>query len=111
MTQAKAVSKFVRISPRKARYAADLVRNLPVTHATAQLKFSDLKGSKLLLKVLDSAVANAKEQHDVAAEQLTVVEVRVDEGPRMKRVRSRNRGGRHMILKRMSHLTVVVAKQ
>lgn len=111
MTQAKAVSKYIRISPRKARYAADLVRNLPVTDATMQLKFSNLKGSKLILKALDSAVANAKEQHDIAADQLIVAEVRVDEGPRLKRVRSRNRGGRHMIQKRTSHLTVIVAKQ
>ena len=65
MNNAKAISKYVRISPRKARLAAGLIRGLPVQQANAQLMFSNLKGGRLLMKTLDSAVANAETQLDV----------------------------------------------
>ena len=108
--KAKAISKFIRISPRKARLAAGLIRGLPVGQAATQLSFSNLKGGRLLLKTLDSAVANA-EQADARRENLKVTEVRVDEGPRLKRAKPKNRGGRHAILKRTSHFTVVVSTE
>ena len=108
---AKAITKYVRISPRKARLAAALIRGLSVQQATAQLMFSNLKGGRLLQKTLDSAVANAETQLDVKRESLKVTEVRVDEGPRLKRAKPKNRGGRHAILKRTSHLTVVVSAE
>ena len=108
MAKAKAKTKYVRISPRKARLAAALIRGLSVPEATAQLQFCRMKGGRLLKKTLDSAVANAETQFDARREQLRVCEVRVDEGPRMKRIKPRNRGGRHAILKRMSHFSVVV---
>lgn len=111
MDQAQAVTKFVRISPRKARLAANLIRGLFVDAAEHQLNFCNLKAGRLLKKTLLSAVANAETQLDSKRESLKVVEVRVDEGPRHKRARSRNRGGRHPILKRTSHFTVIVSPE
>lgn len=109
MNNAKAVSKYVRISPRKARLAAGLIRGLSVPEASMQLMFSNLKAGRLLKKTLDSAVANAETQLDMRRENLKVVEVRVDEGPTLKRAKPKNRGGRHPIMKRTSHFTVVVS--
>lgn len=111
MTTAFAITKFVRISPRKARLAAGLIRGLPVPQATSQLLFSSLKGGRLLKKTLDSAVANAETQLDTRRDNLFVKEVRVDQGPVFKRAKPKNRGGRHPILKRTSHFTVVVSTE
>jgi len=108
MSEARAITKYVRISPRKARLAADLIRGLSVSDATAQLLFGNMKASRLLKKTLDSAVANAETQLDARRENLKVVEVRIDEGPTFKRAKPKNRGGRHPIMKRTSHFTVVV---
>lgn len=109
MNKAFAITKFVRISPRKARLAAGLIRGLRVPQATSQLLFSSLKGGRLLKKTLDSAVANAETQLDARREDLIVSEVRVDQGPVFKRAKPKNRGGRHPIMKRTSHFTVVVS--
>jgi large subunit ribosomal protein L22 len=109
MNKAKAISKYVRISPRKARLAAGLIRGLDVSEASAQLRFSNLKGGRLIKKTLDSAVANAESQLNMRREDLKVVEVRVDAGPTLKRAKPKNRGGRHPIMKRTSHFTVVVS--
>lgn len=111
MTSAKAITRFVRISPRKARLAAGIIRGLSVMEATNQLMFSQLRGGRLLKKTLDSAVANAETQHDVRREDLKVTEVRVDAGPTIKRSKPKNRGGQHPIMKRTSHFTVVVSKE
>lgn len=109
--EAKAVTKYIRISPRKARLAAGLIRGLSVANAATQLSFCGLKGGRLLVKTLDSAVANAESQLDAKPENLKVKEVRVDEGPRLKRAKPKNRGGRHAILKRTSHFTVIVSTE
>ena len=109
MERYTAVTKFVRISPRKARLAAGLIRGLSAEAAELQLKFSKLKGGRLLVKTLRSAIASAESQGDHRREKLVVDEVRVDEGPRLKRSKPRSRGNSHPILKRMSHFTVVVA--
>ncbi|MDB6080896.1 MAG: rplV [Chlamydiia bacterium] len=106
----QAITKYVRISPRKARLAADLIRGLPIAEARLQLSASSLKGGRLLIKTLDSAVANAEMQSETSAEKLKVEEVRVDEGPRLKRSKPRSRGSRHPFLKRMSHFTVIVGE-
>lgn len=107
MDNSRATTKYVRISPRKARLAANLIRGLPVQAAVTQLELCGLKGGRLLKKTLDSAVANA-EQQEQRAENLVVVKVYVDEGPRLKRSKPKNRGGRHPICKRTSHFTVIV---
>ena len=109
MQNAKSISKYVRVPPRKARLAADIIRGMSVEDATTQLKFSPLKAGKLLLKTLDSAVANAETQMNVRRKNLTVKEVRVDCGPVLKRAKSKSRGGRVPVMKRTSHFTVVLA--
>ena len=109
--QGRAVTKFIRVPPRKARLAAGLIRGLLVEEALAQLTFCNTKGAWYLKKTLDSAVANAEMQFDARRDVLKVVEVRVDEGPRLKRAKSKARGGRAPVLKRMSHFTVVVQEE
>lgn len=108
MEYARAQTKYLRISPRKARLAADLIRGLPVAAASTQLMYCKLKAGRLLKKTLDSAVANAESVHDASREKLKVLEVRVDGGPTLKRAKPKNKGGRHPILKRTSHFTIVV---
>lgn len=110
MTLAYAKTKYVRISPRKARLAAGLIRGKQVGEAQTLLTFSNLKAGRLLKKTLDSAIANAENEFDVSRDDLIVDEVLVDQGPVMKRIKPKNRGGRHPILKRTSHFTVVVRK-
>ena len=111
MQFAKAITKYVRISPRKARLAAGLIRGLNVAEATNQLQFCRLKAGRLLKKTVDSAVANAETQLDARRENIKIHEVRVDDGPTMKRAKSRSRGGRSPILKRTSHFTVIVSAE
>lgn len=108
MQRARAISKYLRISPLKARLVANVIRGMSVNEAKAQLQFSGLKAGRMFKKTLDSAVANLEMQFDVKREQMKVLEVRVDEGPRLKRAKPRNKGGRSPVLKRMSHFTVVV---
>jgi large subunit ribosomal protein L22 len=108
MDRAKAISKFIRVCPRKARLAAGLIRGLSVQDAALQLTYGNSRGARLLKKTLDSAVANAENNFDLRREDLQVVEVRVDQGPIHKRIKPKNRGGRHPIQKKTSHLTVIV---
>ncbi len=111
MQMAHAKTKFVRISPRKARLAADLIRGKSVEEASTQLNFCKLRGGRLLKKTLDTAVANAETQLNIQRRDLVVKEVRVDEGPTMKRAKPKNKGGSHPIMKRTSHFTVIVAAE
>lgn len=111
MQFAKAITRYVRISPRKARYAAALMRGLDVKTASLQLAYSKLRGGRLLKKTLDSAVANAETQLDARREELRVFEVRVDPGPILRRAKPRSRGSSVPVNKRTSHFTVVVAKE
>jgi large subunit ribosomal protein L22 len=111
MPNARAYTKYLRIPPRKARLAADLIRGLSVEDASIQLMYSQLKGGKLLKKTLDSAVANAETQLNIPRQKLRVKEVRVDAGPVLKRARAKARGGMESIIKRTSHFTVIVEPQ
>ncbi len=108
MHRATAKTKYVRISPRKARLAANLIRGKGIEEALIQLLYSNLKGGKLLKKTLDSAIANAETLHSVQRRELKVKEVRVDPGPTLKRAKSKSKGGRVPIMKRMSHFTIIV---
>lgn len=110
MKESIAKSNYIRISPRKARLAAGLIRRLPVEQAALQLLHCNLRAGPLLKKTLDSAVANAETQHHVRRENLVVAEVRVDVGPVLKRAKPKNKGGRHPIMKRMSHFTIIVGE-
>lgn len=106
MTTAKAITKYVRISPRKARLAAALIRGLSAPEAELQLQHSNMKAGRLLLKTLRSAIANAEYGHESRPEDLVVSEVLINEGPRWKRAKARSRGSRSPIIKRTSHFTV-----
>lgn len=106
-----AKSKYVRISPRKVRLSAGLIRGLDVNKAILQLRYSGLKGGALLRKTLDSAIANAKNNYKKEEENLYVAEVRIDAGPTLKRAKSKNKGGRVPILKRTSHFTIVLGER
>lgn len=110
MTTAKAITKYIRVPPRKARLAADLIRGLPVEDAAHQLKYCEMKSGRVLLKTLASAVANAENNHEMKREHLKVLEVYVDAGPVLKRSKPKNKGGSHPIMKRTSHFTVVVGE-
>ena len=111
MQFATAKTRFVRISPRKARYAADLIRGLSVEAAANQLLTCKLRGGRLIKKTLDSAVANAVTQMDARKEELKVHEVRVDPGPILRRAKPRSRGSSVPVNKRTSHFTIVVATE
>lgn len=108
MQTAKVVTKYLRIPPRKARLAADLIRGLGVEEAMLQLQVSESKGGRLLKKTLRSAIANAETQHGLQRNQMKVKEVRVDAGPVLKRAKSKSRGGRVPIMKRTSHFVVIL---
>ena len=109
MQMGMAKMKHVRISPRKARLAADLIRGRGVEEAKVQLRNSSLRGGRLLLKELNTAVAKAETQSNARREELRVVEVRVDAGPTLKRAKPKNKGGSHPIMKRTSQFTIIVA--
>lgn len=109
--QARAITKFIRVPPRKARLAADLIRGKGVEEAKVQLDYCNMKAGRLLRKTLDSAIANAEIQFDANREGLMVREVRVDEGPSYKRAKSRSRGSKSPILKRTSHFLIVVEER
>ena len=111
MQKAIAKTKYVRISPRKARLAADLMRGKSIEEATVQLMHCKLRAGRLLQRTLDTAVANAETQLNVQRRDLKVQEVRVDAGPILKRAKPKNKGGSHPIMKRTSHFTVIVAAE
>lgn len=104
-----ATAKYLMVSPSKVRPVANLVRNKSYAEAVAILEAMPQKGSYLILKVLQSACANALDQNKkLDEESLVVKELQVNEGPRLKRVWPRSHGRRDILLKRMSHITVVV---
>lgn len=109
--QARAVAKFIRVPPRKARLVIDAVRGRYAQDALAFLRFVPNRAAGYIAKVVASAVANAANNHDLDPNKLKVIEARVDEGPRMKRVQPRAQGRAYRILKRMSHITVIVEEQ
>ncbi|MEE9297456.1 MAG: 50S ribosomal protein L22 [Acidimicrobiia bacterium] len=101
-------SRFIRQSPYKVRRVLDLVRGLPVPEAREVLAFTNRRAAEPIVKVLESAVANAGHNHSLDAEELAVVEAFADEGPTLKRYKPRARGRATQILKRTSHITIVV---
>lgn len=105
---ARAQARFVRVTPQKARRVIDLIRGLPASDAQALLRFAPQGVSEQIGKVLDSAIANASNNFNLDPRTLVVSEVYVDEGPTMKRFRPRAQGRASQILKRTSHITIVV---
>lgn len=104
--QVKATAKNVRISPQKARLAVDQIRGKSVARALEILSFGETKASNLVLKTLESAIANAEHNESADIDELVVAQCFVDEGPTMKRMRARAKGRGAGILKRSSHITV-----
>lgn len=100
--------RFARITPRKLRLCGNLCKGLPVEKANYQLQFSNRKGSRLLQTLLKSAIANAKEKGGVDVDNLYVKRVMVDTGPILKRFMPRSMGRATPILKKMSHVTIVL---
>lgn len=103
-----AVARFVRVTPQKARRVADLVRGARVEDALTTLKFAPQGVAENFYKLVDSAAANAETLEGLNRSSLVITTVTVDEGPTMKRWRPRAKGAANRILKRSSHLTVVV---
>lgn len=101
--------RYARISAQKCRLIADQIRGLPVDKALQNLTFSTKKGASLVKKVLESAIANAEHNEGADIDDLKVSTVFVDEGPTMKRIQPRAKGRAFRILKRTSHITVMVA--
>lgn len=109
--EVKAVAKFVRISPQKVRLMMDQVRGKPVEEAINVLSFAPQKGAFLLKKVIQSAVANAENNTHMDVDSLYIKRVYADDGPTAKRFRPRALGRATRILKRSSHLTVVLDEE
>lgn len=105
-TQAHA--RYIRQSPFKVRRVLDLVRGRTVPEARNILRFTQRRATDPITKVMESAVANAEHNHALDAEELIVLKAFADEGPTLKRYRPRARGRATQILKRTSHITIVV---
>ncbi|NLD39480.1 MAG: 50S ribosomal protein L22 [Desulfatiglans sp.] len=106
--ESSAVARYIRISPRKVRLVIDQVRGKRVEDAVNMLKFAPQKGALFVLKLINSAVANAQQMSDVDVDKLYVKSIFADEGPMLKRIIPRASGRATRILKRTSHLTVVL---
>ena len=104
----RARARYVRVAPRKARLVADQVRGMPVPEAQTLLAFSSRGAARDIAKLIKSAAANAESSHDLVAEELLVTEIRVDEGPTLKRWRARARGRAARIEKKTCHLSVAL---
>ena len=109
--EAKALARFVRISPQKARLVVDLVRGMKAEEADRILAFSRKRAAGLVKKVLKSAMANATQNPNIDENILYIKEIFVDQGPSLKRWRARAQGRAASIKKRMSHITVVLDEQ
>ena len=103
--------RFTRISPYKVRLVADMVRGKPVGIARDLLNLTDKKASGLVKKLIDSAVANAGQNKDIDVDNLYVGRIFVDQGPSWKRFRPLSMGRFNRILKRTSHITVVLEEK
>jgi large subunit ribosomal protein L22 len=106
--QVAAKLKNARISPQKCRLVADMVRGKPVGSAVSTLRFMPKKGAELVLKVLESAIANAENNLSADIDELKVQIITVDTAPTLKRFHARAKGRGNRIVKRNSHITVTV---
>ncbi len=104
----RASARYVRIAPRKARLIADQVRGLHIEKARALLQFSPRSAAQDIQKLIDSAAANAENNHDLIGDEMRVSSITVDEGPTLKRYRPRAQGRATPIHKRTSHIAVAL---
>ncbi|MBZ4645227.1 MAG: large subunit ribosomal protein [Petroclostridium sp.] len=109
--EARAVLRYARISPRKAKIVIDLIRNKPVGVALAILKHTPKAASELLEKLLKSAIANAENNHEMDVDKLYIAEAYANQGPTLKRIMPRAQGRAYRIRKRTSHITLVLKEK
>ncbi|MDI6617205.1 MAG: 50S ribosomal protein L22 [Clostridiales bacterium] len=109
--EAKAIAKYVRISPRKVNIILKLIRGKDVKEALAILKFTPKSASEIVTKVIKSAVANAENNHEMNPDNLYIAKTYADEGPILKRFQPHAQGRAFRINKRSSHITVVVKER
>lgn len=109
--EAKAIARFVRIAPRKARAVMEMIARKNVDEALSILRYTPRQAARVVAKVLKSAAANAENNLELARANLYICRAYVDEGPTLKRVQPRARGRRNLIRKRTSHITVVVRER
>ena len=106
--EAKAVAKYMRISPRKVRLIMDQIRGRKVEEALNRLSFAPQRGAFVLKKLINSAVANAEQNLNMYVDKLYIKRIFAEEGPTLKRFRARAMGRATRIRKRTSHLTVIL---
>lgn len=109
--EARAIAKYIRVSPRKMKPIADLVRGKNVKEAMAILKYTPRKGARIFLKVMKSAVANAENNHEMVLENLYVSQIYANQGPVMKRFKAGSMGRANPVKHRTSHIGVAVAEK
>lgn len=109
--EAKATLKFARISSRKVKIVADLIRGKDVDEALAIVKFTPKASSEVIEKLLKSAIANAENNHEMKHENLYVAEIYANQGPTLKRIRPAAKGSAVRIRKRTSHITIVLKEK
>ena len=109
--EVKSTYKYARISPKKARDVARAIQGMPVSEALDALSYTPRKAAELLGKTLKSAVANAENNHDLIADDLTIKEATVGDGPTFKRFKPRARGSAGAIRKRTSHLYIILTDE
>ena len=106
--EARAVGKYIRVSPQKARLVADVVRGMNADQAITTLKFMPKKAAGILRQVIESAVANATQNEQVDVDSLFIKKIFIDGGPSLKRIRPRAMGRATGVIKRTSHITVIL---
>ena len=109
--EVKAVSRYMRISPQKVRMVIGAVKGKPVEAGLDRLRFMPQKAARFIEKTLRSAMANADQVHSLDVDRLVIRNVSADPGPTLKRFRARARGRGTRILKRTSHITVILAEE
>ena len=107
----RARARFVRVAPRKARMVADQVRGLPIEDALPLLRFSTRSAAQDIRKLIESAAANAENNHELVADDLLIKDIHVDEGPTLRRYRPRAIGRATRINKRTSHIAVALTPE
>lgn len=106
--ETRAITKFIRVSPQKARLVGDMIKNKNISDAINILTFTPRKAARIIKKVVNSAVANADQNPNIDIDTLYIKNVLVDQGPQLKRVKPRAQGRAYGIKHRLSHITVIL---
>jgi len=109
--EAKAILRYCRVAPRKARVVANMIRGRNVEEAMSLLEFTPKRSAQIVRKVLHSAIANAEDVGDVDVDQLYVKTITVDQGPTLRRFRPRAQGRAFRVNKKTSHIALIVAER